>query len=37
MLIFGFIAKKANFNYSLVIIDNKLNKSKLKFSVIETL
>ena len=35
LIIFVFLANKANFNYSKAIISNKINKTELSFSVIE--
>ena len=37
MIIFVILSNKANFNYSKAIISNKMNKTDLKFSLIEIL
>ena len=37
LIIFVFLANKANFNYSKAIISSKINKTDLSFSVIETI
>ena len=35
LIIFVILSNKANFNYSKAIISNKINKTELKFSLIE--
>ena len=37
MIVFAIICKKSNYNYSKILIANKIDKTDIKFSLIDTL